>query len=428
MERLSTTPFGARPISAALLATTERVSRQANVPHADKWTIFRDLCAGRAAFGVSDRDLAVLNALLSFHRRASLSDNEVTVVFPSNAALSERAHGMAESTLRRHLAALTRAGLVLRHDSPNGKRYARKSAAGDVVVAFGFDLRPLLVRAQEIAGAAQAARDAIERMKMQRERLSLALRDAAKLLAYVDDASNDQASSAIKQLFGELAALRSRARRRLDEPELDSALANATALVQLAMRLAHVITEPRPEKMDGNDADSERHHQSSNTDTSCFDPLEHKKAEGGGGEGGQSLHDVRRSEETTKLVQDVPFALVSEACRELAAYNGGRLEGWRDVTRTAHFVRGLMGVSPSAWEEAVEVMGNITASLTLGCMLERSSEIRNPGGYLRALVCKARVNQFTPIGMLMAILKNTPPVRSTDPKVDSCQHLSGGLS
>ncbi|SEA88057.1 plasmid replication protein RepC [Rubrimonas cliftonensis] len=421
MERLSTTPFGARPVSAALLATTERVARQANVPHADKWTIFRDLCVGRAAFGVSDRDLSVLNALLSFHRGASLSDNEVTVVFPSNAALSERAHGMAESTLRRHLAALTRAGLVLRHDSPNGKRYARKSAAGDVVVAFGFDLRPLLVRAQEIAGAAQAARDAIERMKMQRERLSLAMRDAAKLVAYVEDASSDQAGSAIEQLLSELFALRSRARRRLDERELDSALADATALVQVAMELVQASVQPSSEKMDGNDADNERRHQNSKTDASCFEPLEHKHAKNRCGEERQRLRGLRRSEETTKLVEDVPFALVREACRELAAYNGGRLDGWRDVTRAAHFVRGLMGVSPSAWEEAVDVMGNITASLTLGCMLERSSEIRNPGGYLRALIFKARSSQFTPIGMLMAILKSAPPVRSAVQKVDSCQ-------
>lgn len=425
MERLSTTPFGARPVSAVLLATTERTSREANVPRVDKWAIFRDLCVGRATFGVTDRDLAVLNALLSFHRGASLSDNEVTVVFPSNSALSERAHGMAESTLRRHLAALARAGLVLRHDSPNGKRYARKSAAGDVLVAFGFDLRPLLVRAQEIADAAQAARDALERAKIRRERLSLALRDAAKLLAYVENASNDGAVYETERLSAELAALRRRMRRRMEEHELDSALADATALVQLAMGSVRAGTGQSSEEMSGNDGENERLHQNSKTEDSCFEPIETKREQTLRGADGRRQLGLSRSAETTKLVQDIPFGLVREACRELADYNGGHLDGWRDVTRAAYFVRGLMGVSPSAWEEAVDVMGNITASLTLGCMLERSAEIRNPGGYLRSLIVKARVGQFTPVAMLMALLNHGASTQSSGRGVDSRQHALG---
>lgn len=69
--------------------------------------------SGRQRFSLSDRDLTVLNALLSFHKGTSLSDNANLVVFPSNRALGERAHGMAESTLRRHLAVLVRSGLWL---------------------------------------------------------------------------------------------------------------------------------------------------------------------------------------------------------------------------------------------------------------------------------------------------------------------------
>ena len=114
----------------------------------DKWAVMRDLTVARAAFGVSDRDLAVLNALLSFHPHPTLAEGDGTIVFPSNASLSERAHGMPESTLRRHLAALVKSGLVIRHDSPNGKRYARR-AGEQLQVAFGFDLRPLLLREAE---------------------------------------------------------------------------------------------------------------------------------------------------------------------------------------------------------------------------------------------------------------------------------------
>ena len=38
---------------------------------------------------------------------------------------------------------------IVRRDSPNGKRYARKGRGGEIKLAFGFDLAPLVVRADE---------------------------------------------------------------------------------------------------------------------------------------------------------------------------------------------------------------------------------------------------------------------------------------
>src|SRR5215204_7344184 len=51
-----------------------------------------------------------------------------------------RAHGPAAATLRRALAQLVETGIVIRRDSPNGKRYARRGQGGQVEQAFGFDL------------------------------------------------------------------------------------------------------------------------------------------------------------------------------------------------------------------------------------------------------------------------------------------------
>src|SRR5690606_4180829 len=98
MERLTTTPFGRRQVTAGLLAAAALARAPASDPACSKWEIFGNLRDARAAFGVTDRALTVLNALLSFHQAAELRDGERLVVFPSNAALSDRAHGMAEST------------------------------------------------------------------------------------------------------------------------------------------------------------------------------------------------------------------------------------------------------------------------------------------------------------------------------------------
>ena len=88
--------------------------------------------------------------------------------------------------MRRHLTSLVEAGLIVRHDSPNGKRYAARDQAGAIVRAFRFVLRPLLVRAEEIGETARAVRAAAERCRALRERSVLMLRDAAKLLAFAE--------------------------------------------------------------------------------------------------------------------------------------------------------------------------------------------------------------------------------------------------
>ena len=91
----------------------------------------------------------------SFYPETTLTGEDDLIVFPSNELLCLRTHGMPPSTLRRHLAALVDAGLIVRRDSPNGKRYARKGRAGEIQLAFGFDLAPLVVRAEEFERLAE---------------------------------------------------------------------------------------------------------------------------------------------------------------------------------------------------------------------------------------------------------------------------------
>jgi replication initiation protein RepC len=145
-----TTPFGRRPMTLGMLASQLQANKAAPGKSVDKWKLYRSLCEARTRLGVTDRALAIMNALLSFYPKAELSEENGFVVFPSNAQLSLRANGMAEATIRRHLAVLVEAGLLARKDSANGKRYARRDGEGAVDEAFGFSLAPLLARADEI--------------------------------------------------------------------------------------------------------------------------------------------------------------------------------------------------------------------------------------------------------------------------------------
>jgi replication initiation protein RepC len=62
-----TTPFGRRPLTAAHLQAQARAAACSPDATINKWAVFRHIAQAKDAIGVSDRALAVLNALLSFH-------------------------------------------------------------------------------------------------------------------------------------------------------------------------------------------------------------------------------------------------------------------------------------------------------------------------------------------------------------------------
>ena len=394
MERLSTTPFGQRPVTAGLLKAAARANDAPTLPHIDKWELLRTLCCARAAFEITDREIGVLEALLSFHPEKRLGGNADMVVFPSNRALMERCHGMAESTLRRHLARLVEAGLILRHDSPNGKRYARRDVSGEVLRAFGFDLRPLLVRAPEITQAAEAARAAAERLRDLRERVSLQKRDAQKLALYAKEQGHIGPWEA---LLSDLLDVTRCLRRKLSLEELEEMDARVSALLDQVLKYVS-----KAEDMSGNDAVSERHLQISNTDTTDLEPcLEKSRA---------ADVDAPDIDDGTDGKPDVPIplGLVLRAVPEALEYALGPIGSFGELARLGAFLRGMIGISPSAWEDAVDAMGPEVAGITVCCLLQRIDDIRAPGGYLRKLTEQAHSGKYSVSRVVMALIQSPP--------------------
>src|SRR6218665_853713 len=120
-SHLVTTPFGRRPMSLGMLASQVAAKAVSAETVVHKWHVFHDIREARDVLGVSDRALAILNALLSFHPETAFYGDSNLVVFPSNVQLINRANGLSTATLRRHLAVLVEAGLIIRRDSPKGK-------------------------------------------------------------------------------------------------------------------------------------------------------------------------------------------------------------------------------------------------------------------------------------------------------------------
>jgi replication initiation protein RepC len=394
MERLSvTTPFGRRPISLALVKRQIKSLQIGSEKSVDKWKVHRDVCDARTILGLQDRALAILNALLSFYPQTELSGDKDLVVFPSNAQLTTRSNGIAGSTLRRSLAALVEAGLITRKDSPNGKRYARKGSQGKIDEAFGFCLAPLLARAEELAALAQQVAAERRLFKVAKERVSLCRRDIRKLIsaAMEEGAAGDW--ERVESVYIETI---SRVGRSPTTEDLQSV---AEDLTLLHAEIINILENQLiAEKMATNDGLFEQHIQNSNTE-SCneLEPRSEK-------EQGEKSEPSRMGERIE--IHTFPLEMILRACPEIMPYGpGGAVANWRDLMAAAVTVRSMLGVSPSAYEEACEVMGQVAAASVMACIFERSNHITSAGGYLRDLTCRAKRSEFSLGPMIMALLR-----------------------
>ena len=389
-----TTPFGRRPMSLALVKGQLDTATIRPGKSVDKWKVFRDVCEARSLLDVQDRALAVLDALLTFLPANELSEEIGLVVFPSNVQLSVRAHGIAGTTLRRHLAALVDAGLIVRKDSPNGKRYARRDGTGELEQVFGFSLAPLLSRSEELAALAQNVAAERRRFRIVKENLSLYRRDIRKLIsaAMEEGAPGDWAF--IESQFMALLARIPRTPGIADlEPILEEMeMLHEEVINQLDLR-------KKSQNSDGNDDHFDRHIQNSNTESSHeLEPSSEKEL------GERPSERIRPPAEPIKAF---PLGMVLQACPTIADYGqGGSIGSWRELMGAAITVRSMLGVSPSAYQEACEVMGAESAAVAIACILERAGHINSAGGYLRDLTGKAARGEFSLGPMLMALYRS----------------------
>ena len=401
---IATTPFGRRPLTLAHVQTQAVAKARPVDKVVNKWAILTKISTAKSKIGISDRGLAVLDALLSFHPETALTGDSL-VVFPSNDALSTRLKNMPLSTLRRQLSALVDAGLIIRRDSPNGKRFAHRGQGGAITMAFGFDLSPMVARADEFeAYAAIIEREEIA-LKISREQITLCRRDIVKMIAVgVDEnVSLDQTGNGptswpeIHTIHREIIERIPRTANLIDLQPIVDELTKLAAMVLIL--LEHHI---KASKTGASESQDERHIQSSNKN-SDFD-LEPACQ-------GSHAHEKEVQPETSKepLKQVFSLETVLDACPDIVDYANGGIRNWRDLFATATVVFAMMGVTPSAWNDAKAVMGDVPAAIVMAAILQKGAKINSAGAYLRKLTTKCRKGEFRIGPMLMALVKQRKP-------------------
>lgn len=339
-ERIATTPFGGGHFSAAIFQRQTWLEEQRKAHQesanqtgrADKWQLLRALTEARMTFHLSDRTIAVLEALLSFHQEKELDGLNDIIVFPSNAELSLRTRGMAPATLRRHLAELVKGGFIIRRDSPNGKRYARKDGAGRISEALPLD--ELYARCEGLV-----------RLRAEVEK------------AYLDSLSEEDLCSGDGSY---------------DEPENSS-------------------DSNKKQNMSANGVNIEHHIHNSKTEHIFERCLDNKLKT----DLGSTKDETEDVEEEGQKRSGISLTKLRMLCPDFADYARDGLKDWPDALAACAVVRPMLGISKDAWERAVRVMGQGAALSVLAYVVQRGSEIHSAGGYLRSLTEKAENGAFS---------------------------------
>lgn len=374
-------------MTRACLTVQEQVRLTPTGATADKWRVFQDLRVARERIGATDRALAILNALLSFHPEQNLSLGANCVVWPSNERLRTRANGMSLPTLRRHLANLVACGLIIRRDSPNGKRYARTGATGTVTTAFGFDLSPLIARAGEIARLAAEAGAERETCQIAREHITLCRRDIVKLLAL---AGTEAQSGPWQDLHGEYATIIGGLKRTADLQSLEHL---GVQLERLRFRISNLLqTYRKIADMSASACQNDTHIQESKTEESTEKESSAPPVTNGSGKA------LRGSP-----IASAPLHTVLQTCPDIVWLSrDGRIRDWPGLIDAMTPARAMLGLNQALWLEACNQMGVENAALAIAVIYQAGDRISSPRGYLAQLVQQAGRGTFSAWALLMA--------------------------
>ncbi|WP_411839569.1 plasmid replication protein RepC [Paracoccus sp. ME4] len=337
------------------------------------WHVVRALQAAASEYGLKERHLTVLDMLGSFLQETGPEGRPI--VFASNLAMSERARGMDVQRIQRVMRDLIEKQFVIRRSSPNGKRYVRRDASGQIRSAFGIDLSPLLDREKEFLDARDRALARQLHRKMLRDELSLIRMSFTpeseediriRALLRNRNASLELMESLIGELTSEDAYSTSHdVRGAAVEPDMDP-----------VERCDAVTEEGSGDAIPTCDAHRNDTHQQRVIQNNID-----KKA----------LRLQRREPERTQARADsLDFHEIARACPRAMAYTPESPRNWLEMVRYATEMAPNIGIPDALWRKALEQLGGPSFSAAILCMVERVEPglIRNPAGYLTKLISK----------------------------------------
>ncbi len=342
----ATAPIGSR--------TSELLSADNGIP--ERHIVVAALRNAAPLLGLSASVISTLDAMLSC---LAPKRNHHTV-FASNATLTFRLNGISDRTIRRHAAALQEIGLLVRRDSPNGKRFTKHNSHEGKALRFGFDLSPLFEHLHEIAGMAAEVLRERERIDYLRCKIR-----AAANYSLQRDPNDEMALNTLRVL-----------RRKLSLSDCEQLLEQQTTTTVEA-ESADDLVDNSTAIMSANDGQSVRHHHRSNKEDIDKERTPTK--------------DQDPSAEKPITIQEI-----LAACPEAAQFSLRKIETVHDVVAHARTLAPMIGISTQSYEAAQERLGALRAAATVWAIMQFHEKIKTVGAYFRSITTGAKSSDFSP--------------------------------
>ncbi|MGB0659062.1 MAG: helix-turn-helix domain-containing protein [Mangrovicoccus sp.] len=336
----STYPAGSRA-----LLRGEMTNSAGTIPVSAGYHKWRDVLAAlrlaREALGLNKARLDLLEKLMACVPGEVLAADGQgrLVVFASNARLAEMTHRENDKAITRLISELVARGLVMRRQSPNGKRYARRGPDGSQL-AYGIDLGPLLARMPEIQALAETQRQQAEICQRLRDDCSLLLSRLATQL----------------RLTEPLHALLEEGRRILRRKPV------ATMLEALLNRLRQEVSEDvSPQITKEVPASTTEKLRPSAPQNAC-----HKESS-----------QIPKKKTPLELTPELVERLLPRV-----AGIGRQINGSLDDL--LQWLRSALGISPGIWGEGIAKFGYEECALLLMTVYEKQRDFKHPAGFYAA--------------------------------------------
>lgn len=336
------------------------------------WPVLRDLRIAQKAIGLKAGDVNTIQTLLSF-----LKGQQHSMVFASNRTILERSGDGSERTLQRRIKRFVSLGLLYRRDSPNKKKYGRRGADPSEMLAYGFDLSPILHRADEIARIAKKVRADSAKIAQLRSIYR-------SLINQIDEAGMSATVDNVHRLS---------LRRVLSAAQLEALI---TELQQAALKPVEPSAAliPITAHLTASDSQNVGHHHMSDKDISLKDRTEKEDRDI------SPMESQRSHDKNSETYDEQDLAdLATEHCPDAFTYTEAAPNYWPEMRSFAFVIASWIGIAPSAISDACAHHGpNLTALTILG-IAQGGPMFLRPGAYFRSITSLKGKN-FDPVNFV----------------------------
>ncbi|WP_161555841.1 helix-turn-helix domain-containing protein [Mangrovicoccus ximenensis] len=328
----------------------------------DRWEVLQLVKDTSRALGIGEREIAVLAAHLSLLPKGPVRASGLCMSYAEIGGILGRANCMDERRFRRGETRLSEAGLVARKLSGNGRRYPVRDGRGQIVDAYGIDLRPLFLRVPELEELrARLAEDAARR-NAQRSRLSARL-------SHLRRSMGDRLPDSLAALLDELGRLCRRAS------------ADTAALTAAERRLLAAETE-----------------------LSCAPetPAPAALPDIPAADAGQSVRCTESPEKENKQSPDPKVRIpdLLNDCPKVSAYFPDPPGDPQTLARCLFDFLGFLGLRTGRRTEVLNRLSLAELLPALEYILDRLDKLRDPGAYLLSMISRIEAGEPVAAGRL----------------------------